>query len=121
MQEKETASQGFVVGFHLVIVMAIVQLFISHYTTSKTDICLARGYVLSFFFVVYFTLCPLGISITPYLYFKGDFAWCTIILPLKQYDHSIKTATKQQSSVVSVCLAFALKLFGSFLRFEDGH
>ena len=60
-------------------------------------------------------------SITPYLYFKGDFAWCTIILPLKQDDRSIKTATKQQSSVVSVCLAFVLKLFGSFLRFEDGH
>ena len=69
----------------------------------------------------YFTLCLLGMSITPYLYFKGDFAWCTIILPLKQDDRSIKTATKQQSSVVSVCLAFALKLFGSFLRFEDGH
>ena len=67
----------------------------------------------------YFTLCLLDMSITPYLYFKGD--WYTIILPLKQYDHSIKTATKQQSSVVSVCLAFALKLFGSFLRFEDGH
>ena len=69
----------------------------------------------------YFTLCLLDMSITPYLYFKGDFAWYTIILPLKQYDHSIKTATKQQSSVVSVCLAFALKLLGSFLRFEDGH
>ena len=54
MQEKETASQGFVVGFHLVIVMAIVQLFISHYTTSKTDICLARGYVLSFFCCLFY-------------------------------------------------------------------
>ena len=70
---------------------------------------------------IYFTLCLLGMSITAYLYFKGDFAWCTIILPLKQYDHSIKTTTKQQSTVVSVCWAFALKLFGSFLRFEDGH
>ena len=69
----------------------------------------------------YFTLWPLSISIAPYLYFKGDFAWCTIILPLKQDDRSIKTATKQQSSVVSVCLAFALKLFSSLLGFEDGH
>ena len=64
----------------------------------------------------YFTLCLLGMSITPYLYFKGDFAWYTIILSLKQYDHSIKTATRAtefaRKRLFGLC-SQALRLFSS--------
>ena len=48
MQQKKNASQGFIVDFHLVIVITILQLSISHHATSKMGICLAKGYVLSF-------------------------------------------------------------------------